>query len=110
LVLVGEGFWCAEPSPEAVEMLGDFLDLNGTVDVVVHDGWIPTYGHISTRQELDEYEWAWTGSLAAWALDNRDDADSAEALDLANVHRSEWLTGYRESWGFVCLVLRPTGE
>ncbi|MGH3728186.1 MAG: SAM-dependent methyltransferase [Micromonosporaceae bacterium] len=107
-VLIGDGFWEQEPSPEAVEMLGDLADLPTTIDRVIADGWTPVYGHISTRQEQDAYEWAWTGSLAAWALDNPDHPDSSQALDAAARHRSEWLTGYRDSFGFVCLVLRRT--
>ncbi|MGW2858556.1 SAM-dependent methyltransferase [Streptomyces sp. NPDC001205] len=107
-VLIGDGFWMNEPSAEAVDMLGDFSDLPTTLDQVVADGWTPVQGHISTRQELDAYEWAWTGSLTTWALDHPDDPDSPHALAAANTHRDEWLRVYREAFGFVCLVLRPT--
>ncbi|WP_406504825.1 SAM-dependent methyltransferase [Streptomyces sp. NBC_00212] len=107
-VLVGEGFWLREPSPEAAEMLGDLSDLPTTLDHVVADGWTPVQAHISTRQELDAYEWAWTGSLASWALDHPDDPDSPQALAAATTHRDEWLKVYRDVFGFVCLILRPT--
>ncbi|WP_431899668.1 SAM-dependent methyltransferase [Nonomuraea sp. bgisy101] len=107
-VLVGDGLWLREPSREAVEMLGDFANLPTTVDRVVADGWTPVYGHVSSREELDGYEWAWTGTLASWALDNQGDPDSAEALAVATAHRSEWLRVYRDTWGFVTLILRPT--
>ncbi|WP_225096187.1 cyclopropane-fatty-acyl-phospholipid synthase family protein [Streptomyces sp. CoH27] len=107
-VLVGDGFWERPPSQEAVEMLGDFTDLADTVDRVVTDGWIPVDGHVSTRRELDDYEWACWGSLAAWALDHPDDPDSAEVLETAHTRRTEWLRGYRDTWGFVSLVLRRT--
>jgi hypothetical protein len=60
-VLIGEGFWDRAPSQEAMEMLGDFTDLATTVDRVVADGWTPVDGHISTRRELDDYEWACWG-------------------------------------------------
>lgn len=89
-------------------MLGDFTDLATTVDRVVADGWVPVYGHVSTRHELDAYEWDWTGTLASWALDHPDDPDSPHALAAAATHREEWLRVYRESFGFVCLVLRST--
>ncbi|MFI2200596.1 SAM-dependent methyltransferase [Streptomyces sp. NPDC020192] len=107
-VLVGDGFWERPPSPEAVEMLGDFTDLADTVDRVVADGWIPVDGHVSTRRELDDYEWACWGSLAAWALDHPDDPDGAEVLETAHARRTEWLRVYRDTWGFVSLVLRRT--
>ncbi|MEU6272831.1 class I SAM-dependent methyltransferase [Streptomyces populi] len=107
-VLVGEGFWDRAPSQEAVEMLGDFTDLATTMDRVVADGWTPVHGHISTRRELDDYEWACWGSLASWALDHEDDPDSAYVLTTAATRRSEWLRGYRDTWGFLSLVLRRT--
>ena len=106
--LIGDGFWEREPSQEAVEMLGDFADLATTMERVVADGWTPLHGHVSTRQELDDYEWAWTGSLARWALDHRADPDSSHALAAATTHRSEWLRVYRGTWGFICFVLRAT--
>ncbi|MFI6883606.1 SAM-dependent methyltransferase [Streptosporangium canum] len=107
-VLIGDGLWEGDPSQEAVEMLGNFADLPTTLDLVVADGWTPVHGHVSTRQELDDYEWAWTGSLASWALNHPDHPDSSQALATAAVHRSEWLRVYRNTWGFVSLVLRQT--
>jgi SAM-dependent methyltransferase len=106
-VLVGDGFWAHEPSADAVERLGALADLPTTVERVAGAGWTPVYGHVSTRAELDDYEWCWTGSLAAWALDHPGDPDSAQALATATAHRDGWLRGYRECFGFVCLVLRP---
>ncbi|POX60391.1 SAM-dependent methyltransferase [Streptomyces sp. Ru62] len=107
-VLIGDGFWAGEPSPEAVEMLGDLADLPTTVDRVIADGWTPVYGHISTRDELDDYEWAWTGALASWALNHPDDPGSSQALAAATTHRDQWLRVYRDVFGFVCLILRRT--
>ncbi|MQY32126.1 putative protein YjhP [Streptomyces sp. RB17] len=109
-VLIGDGFWERPPSPETVEILGDFTDLASTVDRVVADGWTPVDGHVSTRQELDDYEWACWGSLAAWALDHPDDPDSSQVLATATARRTEWLRGYRDAFGFVSLVLRPTPD
>nr|MDT0520614.1 class I SAM-dependent methyltransferase [Streptomyces sp. DSM 41633] len=109
-VLIGDGFWDRTPSPEAIEMLGDFTDLATTVDRVVADGWTPVSGHVSTRRELDDYEWACWGSLASWALDHPDHPDSAQALETASLRRSEWLRVYRDTWGFVSLVLRRTAD
>ncbi|MGP3976904.1 SAM-dependent methyltransferase [Streptomyces sp. 8N114] len=107
-VLVGDAYWEREPRPLARETLGEYEDLAGTVEKVTADGWTPVYAHLSTRHELDDYEWNWTGSLSRWALDHRDHPDSAEALRAAAQHRDEWLRGYRDSFGFVCLLLRRT--
>ncbi|MEU6892532.1 class I SAM-dependent methyltransferase [Streptomyces sp. NPDC046557] len=109
-VLIGDGFWDREPSPEAIEMLGEFTDLATTVDRVVADGWTPVDGHVSTRRELDDYEWSCWGSLASWALDRPADPDAAEALETATARRSEWLHVYRDTFGFVSLVLRRTSD
>ncbi|MGW3287974.1 SAM-dependent methyltransferase [Streptomyces sp. NPDC001002] len=109
-VLIGDGFWEREPSPEAIEMLGDFADLATTVDRVVADGWTPVDGHVSTRRELDDYEWACWGTLAEWALDHAADPESADVLATAGIRRSEWLRGYRDSFGFVSLILRRTSD
>jgi SAM-dependent methyltransferase len=105
-VIVGDGFWERPPGPAAVEIFGELEDLPATVDRVTADGWIPVYGHISTRRELDDYEWSWTGSLASWALDHPEHPDADEALAVAAAHRDEWLRAYRGAFGFVCLVLR----
>ncbi|MFE2141803.1 SAM-dependent methyltransferase [Streptomyces sp. NPDC059456] len=107
-VVVGEGFWERAPSPEAAEMLGEYTDLATTVDRIVADGWTPVDGHVSTRRELDDYEWSCWGSLASWALDHPADPDSPYALATAATRRSEWLHTYRDSFGFVSLVLRRT--
>ncbi|MEU7186855.1 class I SAM-dependent methyltransferase [Streptomyces sp. NPDC045369] len=107
-VLVGDGFWERTPSPEAVGMLGDFADLPTTLERVTAAGWTPVHGHVSSRRELDAYEWSWAGSLASWALDRPEGPDRSEALAAADAHRTEWLRVYRDCWGFVSLVLRRT--
>ncbi|MYT22261.1 methyltransferase domain-containing protein [Streptomyces sp. SID7760] len=107
-VIIGDGFWERTPSPEAVDMLGEFADLATTVDRIAADGWTPVEGHVSSRAELDAYEWSNWGALASWALDHPDDPDSSQVLATAGTRRSEWLRAYRETWGFVTLVLRRT--
>ncbi|MEU9716833.1 class I SAM-dependent methyltransferase [Streptomyces sp. NPDC047976] len=109
-VLIGESFWDRVPSPEAVEIFGELDDLATTVDLVVADGWTPVHGHVSTRGELDAYEWACWGSLASWALDHADDPAAGQVLETATAARSQWLRGYRDSFGFLCLVLRRTSH
>ncbi|WP_327739932.1 class I SAM-dependent methyltransferase [Streptomyces nojiriensis] len=109
-VLIGESFWESPPSPKAIEAFGDLADLATTVDLVVADGWTPVHGHVSTRRERDDYEWACWGSLASWALDHSADPAAAQVLETANAQRSQWLHGYRDSFGFVCLVLRRTSQ
>jgi SAM-dependent methyltransferase len=112
VLIVGEGFWQAPPTPAALAALdaapADFTDLAGLVDVAAEGGWTPVYAHISDAAEWDDYEWSWTGSLTGWALDNPGHPDSPAALALAAEHRDQWLRGYRGILGFVTLVLRRT--
>ncbi|MCC8246825.1 SAM-dependent methyltransferase [Saccharothrix luteola] len=112
VVVLGDCFWEREPSPELRAELEDgpqkYADLATTVARVVADGWTPVHGHVSTLAEWDEYEWSWTGSLAAWALDHPDHPDREQVLATSAAHRDSWLNGYRGVLGFVTLVLRPT--
>ena len=108
-VLLGEGFWDGDPSPQAMSALGaapgELPDLSGLVETARAAGWEPGYGHISSAEEWDDYEWSWTGSLTDWALTEAGDADRASALAMAGTHREEWLAGYRGQLGFLTLVL-----
>ncbi|GIH80929.1 SAM-dependent methyltransferase [Planobispora longispora] len=112
LALVGEGFWEAPPTPEALAELeatpDEFADLPGTVAVAEEAGFRVVYGHTSELAEWDEYEWSWTGSLTRWALDHPG-PDGEAALAAALEHRDMWLNGYRGVLGFVTLLLRRTG-
>lgn len=77
-VLIGESYREAVPTPEAVDMLGEFTDAAVTLDRVTADGWPPVHG-----------------------------PDSAEALEAA-LRRSEWPRVHRDGRGFVGLVPRRT--
>ncbi|WP_432036233.1 SAM-dependent methyltransferase [Streptomyces cucumeris] len=111
-VLIGDAFWEREPGAATLEALDavpeDFADLATTVDRVVADGWTPVFGHVSTLQEWDDYEWNWTGALERWALDHPGDPGAEPARAAAAEHRDAWLKGYRGTLGFVTLLLRPT--
>lgn len=109
-LLLGDTIWDASPSAAAEEALGagpdDFPDLAGLVDIAREQGFEPGYGHVSTLQEWDDYEWSWTGSLTTWALQPaRDPSSREQALEAARSHRDAWLRGYRHQLGFATLVL-----
>ncbi|MFD5516308.1 SAM-dependent methyltransferase [Streptomyces sp. NPDC127066] len=110
-ILIGECFWEREPDQPTLDSgftTEDYEDLATTVDHVMADGWTPVYGHVSTLQEWDDYEWSWTGTLSRWALDHPEHPDNGEALKAAAEHRDAWLHGYRGTLGFVTLLLRRT--
>jgi SAM-dependent methyltransferase len=110
VLLVGECFWETPPTPAALAALdakpGDYTDLPALIATAERAGWTPVYAHVSDTAEWDDYEWSWTGSLTAWALDNPGHPDAETALALARDHRTRWLTGYRKVLGFATLVLR----
>ncbi|OAH13511.1 SAM-dependent methyltransferase [Streptomyces jeddahensis] len=112
-VLVGDGFWEREPDRATLDAgfaPDEYADLPTTVDRITADGWRPVYGHVSTPEEWDDYEWSWTGTLTRWALDHLDDPGHDDALEAAAAHREAWLRGYRGTLGFVTLVLRRAGD
>ncbi len=112
MVLLGDCFWESEPEPAFRAEMEDgpqkYADLPATIAAIVGHGWTPVYGHVSTLEEWDEYEWCWTGSLAQWALDHPDHPDHEQALKTSAGHRDGWLNGSRGVLGFVSLLLRRT--
>ncbi|MFI6688229.1 SAM-dependent methyltransferase [Streptomyces sp. NPDC050485] len=108
-VLVGEGFFSGEVNEvmrEAGFTPDEYPDLAGTFDQVAGAGWVPVSAHVSSQEEWDTYEFAWTGSLSRWSLDHPEHPDAAEALKTAQEHRAGYLRGYRGVLGFVTLEVR----
>jgi SAM-dependent methyltransferase len=108
--LLGDELWERPPSPEAQAALDagpdDLPDLPGLVATAAAHGFEVGYGHVSTLEEWDDYEWSWTGSLVRWALhEAAGEDDRVQALDAARTHRDGWLRGYRGELGFATLVL-----
>jgi SAM-dependent methyltransferase len=110
VLLVGDGFWERVPSQDVLDLLAaapdEYGDLADTLQRVQADGWIPLHGHVSSQPEWDDYEWAWTGALAQWALDHPDHPDAGQVRAVADEHRRQWLGGYRGTLGFLTLLLR----
>lgn len=109
-VILGDTIWQQAPSRTAQDAVEagpeDFPDLAGLVDRAVKQGFEVVDGHVSTLEEWDDYEWAWTGALVRWAT--RQPAATqgrATALQAARAHRDAWLHGYRQYLGFATLVL-----
>ena len=102
--------WTRAPSQAAQDAVGagpdDQPDLAGLVDRVRQQGFEVVDGHVSTLEEWDDYEWAWTGALVRWAAEQPAESEErAAALRAAREHRSAWLHGYRQYLGFATLVL-----
>ncbi len=111
--LLGDAIWEQPPSAAAQELLGarpeDFPTLTQLVATAHRHGFEVGYAHVSSAEEWDDYEWSWTGSLVAWALDDaRTTEEREQALGTARAHRREWIEGYRGELGFVTAVLHDT--
>lgn len=109
-VILGAETWEQTPSQAAQDALEaapeDYPDLAGFVCRVREHGFEVADGHVSTLEEWDDYEWAWTGALVRWALQQPEGTeDRAAALEVARGHRGAWLTGYRQQLGFATLFL-----
>lgn len=109
-VLLGDAIWETPPSAAAKAALDadedDFPTLSGLLANARDHGFEPSFGHISTLAEWDDYEWSWTGSLTRWALrEAPTEQDRRQALDVARDHRDGWIGGYRGELGFVTVVL-----
>jgi SAM-dependent methyltransferase len=109
-VLLGAPTWDAPPSSAALDALDvradDFTTSSGLIAAARDQEFEPSYGHISTMDEWDEYEWSWTGSLTQWALTGAATSEQrTEALGVAAEHRTAWLDGYRGQLGFTTVIL-----
>ncbi|MEV0405484.1 class I SAM-dependent methyltransferase [Actinoallomurus sp. NPDC050550] len=112
-VLIGDGFWERPPGQATLDCGfadDEYDNLAMTVDHIRSRGWVLLYGHVSTQQEWDDYEWSWAGALSRWALDHPEHPDSGQALKASDDHRSAWLHGYRGTLGFATLYLRRTND
>lgn len=70
-VVLGDMIWQGTPSQAAQDAVeagpDEYPDLAGLVDRVRQHGFEVVDGHVSTLEEWDDYEWAWTGALVRWA-------------------------------------------
>ena len=114
-VILGDTIWDVPPGPRALEALqasaDDFTTAARLLDAGRNQGFEPSYGHISTLAEWDEYEWSWTGSLTQWALAEAATPDQRrEVLRIAAEHRTAWLDGYRGQLGFATVVFHDVAD
>lgn len=108
--LIGDSIWEATPSAAALAALevpaDAYPDLAGFVRGLREHGFEPSYGHVSTVTEWDDYEFSWTGSLVDWAVREAPSAeDRDQALAAAHEHRETWLGGARREFGFATFVV-----
>jgi SAM-dependent methyltransferase len=99
VLLLGDGFWEAEPSEEAVSILGDLPTLPELAAELTAAGWGVLWLTTSTMHELDSWESDWRAGLEL--------SGHPYALQLAAERLTEYLTWYRGTFGFAwCLLYR----
>lgn len=112
-VILGDTIWEHPPSQAAQDSVeagpDDFPDLAGLVSRAREHRFEVIDGHVSTLQEWDDYEWAWTGTLLRWALQQPKGPDRTSAVEATHEHRDAWLSGYRKYLGFATLALVDLG-
>ncbi len=66
----------------------------------------PSFGHVSTLSEWDDYQFSWTVSLVDRAVREASTTkDRDEVLAVAAEHRESWLSGARGELGFATFVV-----
>lgn len=108
-IILGDTIWEHPPSQAAQDSVeagpDDFPDLAGLVSRAREHSFEVIDGHVSTLEEWDDYEWAWTGTLLRWALQQPNGRDRTAVMEAARGHRDAWLSGYRRYLGFATLAL-----
>ncbi|MNW63794.1 hypothetical protein D3C74_420260 [compost metagenome] len=108
--LIGDSIWEGAPSASALAALevsvDAYPDLAGFVQAIHEHGFEPSYGHVSTLAEWDDYQFSWTGSLVDWAVRGAPTTeDRDQVLAAARENRNAWLSGARRELGFATFVL-----
>lgn len=109
-VLVGEGFWRREPSPEYLAALGgtreEFLDHAGNVAAAVELGLTPHYAAVSSEDDWDRYEWLHCRAVELYAAEHPDDPDTPALLERIRAWRDLYLRWGRDTLGFALYLFR----
>ena len=108
-LILGEGFWQSPPSEAARAVFAGYSDELPAGEVALIDSIEAASFHfrrrfLSSRQQWDDYEAAWSGALERWAREHPDDPGRDQALEVAARHRREYLEGYRGFLGFMIVV------
>jgi SAM-dependent methyltransferase len=103
-VLLGEGYWLREPSPEFLEALGgatrdELPGYEGLFEAAAHAGLVALWSRVATSRDWDRYEWT--------QVLNAERHGGAELLERAALARHRLtMPGGRETLGFALTLLR----
>jgi SAM-dependent methyltransferase len=104
LVLLGEGYWRREPSPEYLEALGgassgELADYAGLFEAVAASGLAPLWSCVAGERDWDRYEWT-------QVLNAERHGGAALRERAAAARRRLTMPGGRETLGFALALLR----
>lgn len=103
-LVLGEGTWEVRGPVEPDRVWDDVVALPsiaGLTDLAVETGYRPLWVEEASADELFAFESGYLADLEEWLLRH----DDAEVRARADEHRSRWLHGYRNAFGFAYLTL-----
>ena len=103
-LVLGEGTWEVRGPVEPDRVWDDVVALPsvaGLVDLAVEAGYRPLWVEAADEDELFAFESGYLADLEEWLMHHDDVAVRARADE----HRSRWLHGYRNAFGFAYLTL-----
>jgi len=111
LLLFGTEIWDRTPTERQLANMwpGMTLDaclyLPDLVDTAVAAGFRPLRIQTATRGEWEEFESGYAVGAEQWLLADPDHPEAEQVRAKLDDHRSIWLRGYRDAWGFAYLTL-----
>ncbi|WP_404383946.1 methyltransferase domain-containing protein [Knoellia locipacati] len=103
-LVLGEGTWEVRGPVEVDRVWDDVVNLPsiaGLADLAVDAGYRPLWVETASQDELFAFESGYLADLEEWLMRH----DDAEVRARADEHRSRWLHGYRNAFGFAFLTL-----
>ncbi len=108
-LLLGTGFWESPPTEEQAAAVGyapsSLTSLADLVDVALAAGFRPLDLRTASRREWEEFEFGYLADWEEWLLLHGDSTEAATVRERADVHRTEYLRGWRPVLGFAYLTL-----
>jgi len=114
LLLFGAEIWDRTPTRQELAnmwpgmMLDACLHLADLVDTAVEAGFRPLRIETATRGEWEEFESGYAAGAEQWLLANPGHPEAEQVRARLDEHRSIWLRGHRDVWGFAYLTLGVT--
>lgn len=103
-LVLGEGTWEVRGPVEPERVWDDVVALPsvaGLADLAVAQGYRPLWVEVASEDELFAFESGYLADLEEWLMRH----DDAEVRARADEHRTRWLRGYRNAFGFAYLTL-----